>query len=271
VGFYGTIAIWLCAALASISDPPKPTPHGWENTITPLPRGDFPNPRPLVATYHFGWNNIVSATADLHLTKTENHYRLEGTGGTTGMARSLWKFDGKQVALTDARTLLPIEVHETETMRNKASETELTFTPTGVSSRREEHRGATVKSKTRTFDFPHLMSMNSALLYLRSRALADGEIERIVVYPATTAYLCTVKVVGREHLTVPSGSYEAIKLDLQLNKIGKQHELKAHKKFKRATVWISNDNDRLVLRIEAQVFIGTVFAELQSAQFDNAK
>jgi hypothetical protein len=33
-------------------------------------------------------------------------------------------------------------------------------------------------------------------------------------------------------------------------------------------VWLSDDADRILLRAEAEVFVGTVFAELQSVQFD---
>lgn len=239
----------------------------WESTITPYAPGSFPELKPVRLQYSFGWGSVVAATASLNLTRSDSHYRLEGSGGTTGAARALWKFDGKQTAVTDAHTLLPIEVHETEAGRNKISETEVNFTPADATSRREERRGSNVKSKMREFAFPHLMSMSSALLYLRSQPLADGAVQRIVVYPATTAYVCTINVRGREHITVPAGSYDAIKLDLQLSKIDKDRGLKPHKKFKRATVWLSNDNDRLVLRIEAQIFIGTIFAELQSAQF----
>ena len=95
--------------------------------------------------------------------------------------------------------------------------------------------------------------------------------QRIVVYPATSAYLATVTVLGRERLTVPAGTYNAIKLDLQLSKIGKENQLEPHRKFRHANAWISDDPDRLMLRIEAQIFVGTVFAELQSVEFDNAK
>src|SRR5262249_49150908 len=63
----------------------------------------------------------------------------------------------------------------------------------------------------------------------------------------------------------------AIKLDLQLKRIGKNLELQPHRKFRRGTIWVSDDPERLILRIEAQVFVGTVFAELQSVRFDNAK
>ena len=77
-------------------------------------------------------------------------------------------------------------------------------------------------------------------------------------------------MTGREKISVRAGSYNAIKVDLQLNKIGKNLELEPHRKFRRATIWLSDDTDRIILRIEAQVFVGTVFAELQSVRFENA-
>jgi hypothetical protein len=69
---------------------------------------------------------------------------------------------------------------------------------------------------------------------------------------------------------VHAGTYNAIKLDLQLKRIGKHLQLEPYKKFRRATIWVSDDAERLILRIEAQIFVGTVFAELQSMHFDNA-
>jgi len=68
---------------------------------------------------------------------------------------------------------------------------------------------------------------------------------------------------------VRAGTYNAIKLDLQLKRINKHLELEPHRKFRRGTIWVSDDAERLLLRIEAQVFVGTVFAELQSVHFDS--
>jgi hypothetical protein len=70
---------------------------------------------------------------------------------------------------------------------------------------------------------------------------------------------------------VRAGTFNAIKLDLQLNKVGKNLELEPHRKFRRATVWVSDDADRIILRVDAQIFVGSVFAELQSVRFDNPK
>ena len=244
----------------------------WENALGPMTPGSFPEPRPVRVQYQFGWNGLTAATADLHLNKTaEGRFQLEGSARTVGLARKLWNFEGKHFSVTEADTLRPLQVRETEMIRAKRSETVLTHTAEGVVSRREEEKDSRVKSKTREFKFPGVHSLSSAFLYVRSRPLLEGATEQFVVYPSTSAYLCVVRVLGRERLTVPSGEYDAIKLDVQLNKVGKKRELLPHKKFKKATVWVSDDSNRLVLRVEAQIFIGTVFAELQSAHFENAK
>ena len=71
----------------------------------------------------------------------------------------------------------------------------------------------------------------------------------------------------RQPAPFATGTYPAIQLDLQLNKIGKKRELGPHKKFRRASIWVSDDSDRLLLRVQASIFVGKVFAELQSVRF----
>lgn len=242
----------------------------WEKTVTAASPPSFPNPRPMHAKYGFGWSGFPGATADVRLTKAAgNRLQLDLNARTIGLVRTLWKFDASGTSIIEADTLRPIVVKQVENDRSEKSVIELSFGAEGVTSKVTETPGK--GTKVRRFDFPNLFDLQAALLYLRSQPLQDRSVQRIVVYPQTSAYLATVTVLGRERLTVPSGTYNAIKFDLQLNKIGKQGELEPHRKFRRATAWISDDPDRLLLRLEAQIFIGSVFAELQSVEFENAK
>jgi hypothetical protein len=243
----------------------------WEATLSKDPAGNFPELRPLRASYRFGWSGFTAATGDVHFTKpSENTFQLDGTGRTIGLVRALWKMDVNYQAAASADTLRPIETQQTENYRSKKIATHLTFTNNGVTRARTEGKGA-AQAKTRQFNFPDLFDLFSAMLYLRSQPLKDHSVYRVVAYPATNAYLATVTVIGREKISVHAGSYSAIKLDLQLKRIGKHRELEPHRKFRRATIWVSDDAERLLLRIDAQVFVGTVFAELQSVRFDNPK
>jgi hypothetical protein len=245
--------------------------ENWEATLSKEPIGNFPEMGPLRASYRFGWSGLTAATGDVHFTKpSENKFQLDGTGRTIGFVRALWKFDVSYQAIASAETLRPIETQQIENYRSKKIVTHLTFTNNGVTRARTEGKGAAA-SKTRQFNFPNLFDLFSAMLYLRSQPLKERTVYRVVAYPATNAYLAAVTVVGREKISVHAGSYSAIKLDLRLKRIGKQRQLEPHRKFRGATIWVSDDPERLLLRIEAQIFVGTVFAELQSVSFDNPK
>jgi hypothetical protein len=244
----------------------------WQATLSKDPPGNFPDLRALRASYRFGWSGLTAATGEIHFTKQSgDKCQFEGTGRTIGLVRLLWKLDVNHHAVAKSETLHPIETLQTESYRSKKIVTHLTFTDSGVTRARTEGEGGATGTKTRQFSLPDLFDLHSAALYLRSQPLKDGSVYRIVVYPATNAYLATVSVVGREKIHVHAGTYNAIKLDLQLKRIGKHLELEPHRKFRRATIWVSDDAERLLLRIDAQVFVGTVFAELQSVHFDNPK
>jgi hypothetical protein len=261
------LGIWVFFVIASSA-----LAADWQTSVTAGPPGPFPSPRSLVATYHFGWGAISAATAEAHFTrKSSDRFELDGTARSIGLVRALWKMDVTHHAVADANKLRPIEMEQTETFRSKKIVTKLAFTSSGVTrTRSETKRGAAVAPTTKQLNLPNVFDLHSALLYIRSQNLRNYSVQRIAVFPAASPYLATITVTGREKISVAAGSFNAIKCDLQLNKIGKKGELEPHKKFRRGTIWISDDNDRILLRIEAQIFVGTVFAELQSVRFEGA-
>ena len=261
----GGIAILLASCTAALA-------ANWQATLSKQPAGNFPELRPLRASYRFGWSGLSAATGEIHFMKPSNDkFELNGTGRTTGLVRALWKLDVNYRATANAHTLAPMEVQQTENYRSKQIITHLTFSDSGVTRSRTEGQGSGTQTKTKQFALPNLFDLHSAALYLRSQSLEQGNVYRLPVYAATNAYLAIVTVTGREKISVRAGTYKAIKLDLQLKRIGKNLELQPHRKFRGATIWVSDDPERLILRIEAQVFVGTVFAELQSVRFDTAK
>ncbi len=241
----------------------------WQSTLTASSPPTFPNPRPMHARYGFSWSGFPCASADIRFTKSPgDRLQTNVSARTTGLVRALWKFDATHTATVDAATLHPVSVTQIESERGKKTLTELSFAPAGVTSKITETPGS--GTKVRRFDFPHLFDLQSSLLYLRSQSLQERSVQRVVVYSATDPYLATVTVLGRERVTVPAGTYNAIRFDLQLNRI-RQDQLQPHRKFRRATAWLSDDPDRILLKIEAQVFVGSVFCELQAVDFENPK
>ena len=259
---FSSLILFACTALAA----------NWESTLTPSSPRSFPGPRPLHAKYRFGWSGLTGGFGEVRVSKASGgRLQVDAKVQTSGLARALWKYDANQTSTADAGTLRPLEVRMIENDRSKKIVTICSYDATGVTSKELETPGKDPAPTLRRFDAPNLFDLQTGLFYLRSQPLEERSVQRIIVYPGNQPYLATVTVLGRERLTVPAGTYNAIKLDLQLSKIGKDRELKPYKKFRRATAWFADDGDRILLRIEAQVFVGTVFGELQSVEFDNAK
>src|ERR1044071_1226536 len=115
----------------------------WQATLSKEPAGNFPQLRPLRASYRFGWSGLTAATGDIHFTKpSENKVQLDGTGRTIGLVRALWKLDVNYQATASAETLRPIETQQTESYRSKKIVTHLTFTNNGVTRVRTDGKGA---------------------------------------------------------------------------------------------------------------------------------
>lgn len=256
---------WVCVLFALAS---ALWAEDWQGTLTPPKAGEFPPLRPLHSTYRFGWQSLPAATADLDFAAAKDgQMELKFTTQTTGMVRSLWRLDATQTALCDARTLLPLQTRQVEKYSGETLTTSLDFGTEGVARLRTSDPPDKNPPRTKHFKFPGVFDLLSALLFVRSQPLAEGEVVRLVVYPSTDPYLAELEVLGRERIAINKQARPAIRIAVRLRQINKKLELIKHDKFTRASAWLSDDADRLLLKVVAEVSVGSVWAELQSVQF----
>jgi Protein of unknown function (DUF3108) len=230
--------------------------------------GNFTAPPPMRLEYRFGWSGLQAAKADIHLfSPTRNTFEIDAAGGTSGFPRILFKFDVYHHATENKTTLRPIHFSQEEQYRSETVKTDVDFGSDQVTGLREKIPGDQ-SPKQNIFKFSPVFDMATALLWVRSQPLGDGETESIVVWASNAPYLAKVKVLGRDTIKVDGQKRDAIKLDLKLFRIDKKMQLKEHKLFKGGRGWLSDDDKRIPLRIEADIFIGYVFAELESVQLE---
>ncbi len=240
----------------------------WREELTPLTPGKFPLPRPQTGVYRFGWGAVSAAEAQIDFSRQKNdQFQLKLTAKTTGAVRALWQLDAQHTARCSAITLLPISLQQTERYRKETEKTKADFTAEQVVRLQSTEPPGATPPKPKRFKFPNLADLQTALLLVRSQPLREGDRYALVVYPARTAYLARLEVIGRETLKVAGKSYDAMKLEISLQHIAKNLELEPHKKFKNAHAWLSDDKDRLLLKIQTEVFVGNVWMELQSVKF----
>jgi hypothetical protein len=122
--------------------------------------------------------------------------------------------------------------------------------------------------KDHPFKCGNVLDLQTALLFIRSQRLETGDRYRLLVYPGKAAYFAEIAVLGREKLKIAGRSVDAIKFQVWLQGVTKKLELEPYRKFKRAFAWLSDDRDRLLLKVQADIFVGSVWAELQSVEFN---
>ncbi len=242
----------------------------WQSQVDTRP-GKYPLPRTLRAEYDFGWSGLKAADATAHYFRKKGQACLELVAKTTGLARTLWKMDTKGLSVVNASSLRPLKLTQTETYSRKSVDTTVDFTPKGPRRTRVVKPADDILDKPKTFKVANAHDLHSAFLFVRSQRLKEGDHIRMCVFPGSSPYLADVTVGEREKIKVASKEWNAITCDIQLREIEKDLSLMAHTKFKRAKVWLSDDADRLLLRIEADIFVGSIFAEMREVKFEDAQ
>jgi hypothetical protein len=256
------VILFASLAMTAYAQETKPS---WESSVTTdKGPGKFPAPPNIRLTYRFGWSGITAAEAEVRLVNRDDTTKITASGGTTGFARTLFKCDLDHECISQRNALLPIHIVQDEKYSYETVHTTIEFNEKSVTSLREV-TPTKDPPKPRTLEFYPVFSLETALLWLRSQPLNDGEREVMVVYANNAAYLGTIKVVGRERIHIGQTDRNAIKVEFNFKTIDQHLQLKTYKRFKSGRGWISDDEYRLPLRVEADIFIGYVFAELETS------
>ncbi len=267
----GAASVALPSLAGAVLVPASAGRTDWRDELWKKP-GHFASLRPAVLHYAFGWGGITAAEAEATSTLSpDGRNVLDFSAKTTGVVRTMWRMDAQAVSSCDPVTFRPVKLTQTETYKKKVVTTVVDFLADGPVQRRTQNPPEPGPQTVRRFHFPEVHDLNSALLFIRSQALAQGDAVKLCVYPGGAPYLATATVTGRERVKVADREWAAIRCDLQLNRIEDDFALAPHKKFKKATAWLSDDSDRLLLKISADVQVGSVWAEMQDVDFSEKK
>ncbi len=259
---------FLAPLLLSLSISTLAASPAWMSNINAFPGKPGPNKtiKPLALDYALSWNGALNAGQMTFIyNKKDPQYKRyflsQSFGKSTGIGRTIFPYDFNFVSLMNKKSLKPITFMATENDKKEITVTDCRYRSSGVTVKQNvtllKHQKKT--SKKKTFNYPHSFDLMSAIMHVRSLDLKKGQQIKMVVHPFRSPYLCQVTVLGKEK----HRKQECIKLDVKLRKIGSDLKLKTYKKMKNATLWLSDDVDRIPVELRAKVFIGNVRAELQ--------
>jgi len=241
----------------------------WQDTLAPDLQGPFPAVRPFEAVFRIGWTDIEAARANMDVTYDSGNVCLKASGGTSGLARLLWQLDATLHATTHPQNFRTIYSVQDEIYANRSINTQIVARPDGIWRLRENFPAGENAATWKKIKISPLRDLFSGMLFIRSQNLAPGEKVSTIIFPGDSPFFVEIKSLGPDTLTISGAPRAAIKLDLRIQRINlkKGSRLEPHGKFQNGTVWLSADADRVPLRAEVNIFIGYVFAELESISF----
>lgn len=244
---------------------------GWRESLTDPAPGPFPMVRPFDAEFRFGWSEIEAARASARFRIDGGRMAIEASGGTSGLARTLWQLDASHEAYGDLGGLRSDWFQQTERYVNRSIFTCAAFKPDGVWRFRQVSIDPPEKARWKRTPIEPIRDLFATMLFIRSQPLRDGDVVRCLTFPGDAPFLVTIKVLDRARLAVGGESRDAIKLDLDIQRVGtkgdRKDKLEPHRKFRSGRIWLSDDADRFPLRAEVDLFIGYVFAEVERVTF----
>jgi hypothetical protein len=242
-------------------------PVEWTKELSSAKPGKQPALAPCVMDFQLSWKGMVNS-GQLRMefapkdAKKPGALVIRSSARSLGPAASLFPYQNNFWSEIDPTSLSPRLFHAVESDRKETVTTTTRHFPDRVECR-ETTRAAKSKidihSDTR-FHYAPVFDIFSAMLHIRSQKLADGDQITLVVHPFDKPYLLRVKVVGHEK----HNGRETIRLNVGMRKINPlTMELMPYKKLKSdATLWLSDDKDRIPVEFRAAVFIGDVRATL---------
>ncbi len=251
--------------------PPKKKTAPWFSELTKTAPSKNLNLRPVQLNFSLGWKNRLNAGAfSVVVQEDGSAQNLVGkaTGKTTGLARALWPYDMNATSTIGKSDLRSRNFAMTEKVRSKSASYKIDFEPTRqitqVTETNKKKNGG--KPTTKKYNFPYDFGRDllSSVFYVRSQPLNHGDKVTVLVSPSQKTYLARFQVTGRETRTVAKKNYQAIRLNLQISKVRHDLSLETYTKVKKITLWVTDDEYRLPLELQSDLFVGSVTARLDS-------
>lgn len=102
----------------------------------------------------------------------------------------------------------------------------------------------------------------SSILYMRGRPLNVGDVETIHVFDGKREHDLRWTALAKERIKIGLGEFDAIKVEPRIIRSTGDKEDSNVEAVRTVYMWVSDDPSHLVLKIESEVFWGSVYAEL---------
>lgn len=252
---------------------PLPEPPGWVKELSSPAPGPHLSLKACEVNYQLGWKNALGAgELKVRLQEHGDNWVGTSTGASTGFARALFSYDCTLASVVDRASLRPEHFGHFDISEGERTDYQVEFRKDRLVTEsrylpKPGKKGAP-KYTRRIFRHADTDDLLSAILYVRSQKLEKGDKISRVVQPFNVPYLVTYTVGGKEKRDVKGETFDTTRVDVKIRKVERRTlELSAFDKVKSATLWVSDDEYRLPVEIQAEIFIGYISVRLTERRF----
>lgn len=211
---------------------------------------------------HYGFLNASYATLQLEETILNNKevYHVKGYGETTGMAKWFFKVEDDYQSYFDKETIKPYKFIRKINEGGHTKDIEINFDHAQNKAVITDYK----HNKTNTLKTPdNVQDLLSAFYYLRSNFNTSNikvgeEMTLNLLYEDDETFKFKLKFLGKEVIDTKFGGVKCLKFRpyVQSGRVFKEEES--------LTMWISDDENKIPLRVQADLAIGSLKADLEA-------
>lgn len=186
-------------------------------------------------------------------------YHVVGKGWTTGAIKWFFKVEDRYESYFDKRSIVPYKFIRKIDEGGHKKDIEIDFDQTKQEASVHNKKHNTKKSFTTK---PNIQDMVSTFYYLRdninTKSLKTGDEVKLDMFFDEENYGFKLKYLGKENLDTKFGTVEALMFRpyVMAGRVFKEEES--------LTLWVSNDKNKIPLRIKADLAVGSLRADLEA-------
>lgn len=207
------------------------------------------------------WLKAGSATLHVKNAKLENKdvYHVVGKGWTTGMIKWFFKVKDRYESYIDRDSIMPYKFVRNIDEGGHTKDIVIDFDQknnTAIVNNRKHNTVKTMDTK------PNIQDMVSTFYYLRNnldtKKLKPGDEVRIDMFFDEENYGFKLKFLGEDVIETEFGTIESLKFRpyVMAGRVFKEEES--------LTLWVSKDKNKVPLRIQADLAVGSLRADLEA-------
>ena len=214
--------------------------------------------------YKVSWQGIPVATANIEVNNIDDGFSVKAKAKTKNWLSVFYKLKFESESEFDSVKLKPKKFISRQIENSKKKVKDIQFGSDGTISTKSYKNG----KEQKVFEFNsgnQTLDPITAAFLARSLPISEGTKKSFDVFNGKHRFLITFNVGLKENIKSNGKDFLCYKVIPEVKKLT---DTEGEKRLRSASIWITADEKREVIKIESNVLIGSIKAELEDYSFE---